>query len=259
VDTVDIVLAVFAPCAVLLVIEMFVSRLWPRTLGPQTVRWVSTVIFGVVAAYVSWHHLSDLLSSRGQDRFLSSIEPLAIDGLAIMATALVLSSRRAKSVQLDTSVDKGAPMSGPPTVQDVLAAKDTATLDSWRAEVTQDITPEGDRYLQTFTTDGLASWTAPEDTPPLGISIPDALPSWLDGLNDRAGGGPSTPAATARPPVVQARVSANRLSPEQRAEVRQLTAVGREHGMYGVMEIRELLAVWYSVSTRTIQRAEVSQ
>lgn len=248
VDAVDIILAVFAPLAVLLVIEMYVSTLWPATRGAQVIRWVSTVVFGVVAAYVSWHHLSDLLLSRGQDKFVSWVEPLSIDGLAIMATALVLSSRRARGVS--SVQDTPAP-----TLTSFLEDKDKATLDTWRAEVTQD-TPRLDIPLDEVT------WTAPADVPTFGVqNVPDTLPSWMDGLADRTTGGGYVQAAPLpqRPPVVPGREGAGRLGDAERAEIRELTAVGREHGMYLVGEIRELLAAWYGVSVKTIQRAEMSQ
>ena len=92
-DGLDIVISAFWPAAVLLTIEMFVSTLWPRTRPMQTVRWVGSLGIGFLAMYVSWHHLSDLLDSRGQDGLVSTLGPLAIDGLAIMATGLILSSR----------------------------------------------------------------------------------------------------------------------------------------------------------------------
>lgn len=92
-DGLDIFIAGFWPAAVLLVIEMFVSRLWPRTLGAQLIRWSASLVFGFIAAFMSWIHLSDLLLSRAQPGTVATLGPLAIDGLAIMATALILAAR----------------------------------------------------------------------------------------------------------------------------------------------------------------------
>lgn len=92
VDNVDLVLAVGPPVATLLVAEMFVSP-WPRRWSIQAVRWVTTIIVGLLAAVVSWIHLSDLLASRGQHASVAILWPLAIDGLAIMAMAKILSTR----------------------------------------------------------------------------------------------------------------------------------------------------------------------
>lgn len=92
-DNLDIFIAGFWPAAVLLVIEMFVSRLWPKSFGAQTIRWSASITFGFIAAFMSWIHLSDLLLSRAQPETVATLGPLAIDGLAIMATALILAAR----------------------------------------------------------------------------------------------------------------------------------------------------------------------
>lgn len=92
-DGLDLFIAGFWPAAVLLVIEMFVSRLWPQRRGPQLIRWTASITFGFIAAFMSWIHLSDLLASRAQGVTVATLGPLAIDGLAIMATALILAAR----------------------------------------------------------------------------------------------------------------------------------------------------------------------
>lgn len=276
VDAVDVILAVFAPLAVLLVIEMFVSTLWPETWGPQVIRWVSTVLFGAVAGYVSWHHLSDLLLSRGQDPLLSRVEPLAIDGLAIMATALILSSRRARG-QVDKPVDTKL------TLTTVLEDKDQDTLSRWTGPVATeadvqeseaafrgDLSTPVDIPLDTFpevdhgrvdifpeldTTN--VQWTPPADVPLLDAGVPDTLPSWLDGLQDRTGPVQSVQAAPLIHVVTSPQRNAARLTDAERAEIANLAAAGREAALYTVLEIRTLLAAWYGVSVKTIQRAEV--
>lgn len=113
-DSLDITISAFWPAAVLLAIEMFVSRLWPRSGAMQAIRWAGSLGIGFVAMYSSWHHLSDLLASRGQDGTVATLGPLAIDGLAIMATGLILSSRGHKiedtvTVAMDNSMATFAP------------------------------------------------------------------------------------------------------------------------------------------------------
>lgn len=139
VDTLDIVISAFWPAAVLLAIEMFVSHLWPRSVPMQTVRWLGSLGIGFVAMYVSWHHLADLLSSRGQDSVVSWLGPLAIDGLAIMATGLILSSRGHKLDEVATET-LDMPATDQPVQVDTLAtqpmapewtAADQAMLDAW--------------------------------------------------------------------------------------------------------------------------------
>jgi len=253
IDWVDWVIAIAAPGLVVGMVEMFVNARWNgQPWYMQVLRWAGTLAIGGVAMRVSWTHGHELLLSRGQTSDVAALFPLSIDLLAIMATGLILSGRvqpKLSSVQLDSA----------PSVSDVLADRDATTLDSWRTEVTQDITP--DPLDVTLDSLPAAVWTQPDDVPPFGVAIPDALPSWLDGLADRTAGGSSVQAAPLpqRPPVVPGREGTRRLTDADRAEVRELTAIGREHGMYLVGEIRELLAAWYGVSVKTIQRAEVSQ
>lgn len=94
VDTLDIVLAVAFPALVVLMVEVFVSSRW-RGLGwqMQTLRWLGTLSIGAVAMRVSWVHLNELMTSRGQAADVATLGPLAIDFLAIMATALILAGR----------------------------------------------------------------------------------------------------------------------------------------------------------------------
>jgi hypothetical protein len=115
VDTLDKVMAAGWPILVLLAIEMFVSRRWsPKPLF-QVWRWLGCLAVGGMAMVVSWTHLHDLMSSRGQLYIVAILGPLAIDGMAIMATGLILSTRvqamsedttetvkTPSSVQLDT-------------------------------------------------------------------------------------------------------------------------------------------------------------
>jgi hypothetical protein len=92
-DTLDIVLAAAWPLLVLLTIELFVSRRWSGQIGFQVLRWVGCLAIGSMAMMSSWVHLHDLLSVRGQIGFVATGGPLAIDGMAIMATGLLLSTR----------------------------------------------------------------------------------------------------------------------------------------------------------------------
>lgn len=91
-DAVDIVLAVGPPIASLLVAELFVSA-WPRKLSVQAIRWAGTISVGLLATVVSWLHINELLSARGQLTLVAILWPLAIDGLAIMAMAKILVTR----------------------------------------------------------------------------------------------------------------------------------------------------------------------
>jgi hypothetical protein len=93
VDTLDKVMAAGWPILVLLAIEMFVSPRWSTARMFQVWRWLGCLAVGGMAMVVSWTHLHDLMASRGQLYLVSVLGPLAIDGMAIMATGLILSTR----------------------------------------------------------------------------------------------------------------------------------------------------------------------
>lgn len=107
VDTLDIVMAVSWPALVVLMVEMFVSARWTgQGKAMQALRWAGCLSIGAMAMRVSWVHLNDLMASRGQAADVATLGPLAIDALAIMATALILSGRG----QLAKPVDMAIPM-----------------------------------------------------------------------------------------------------------------------------------------------------
>lgn len=93
-DWADLVTAVAAPAIVLLMVEMFVSRIWVgQSWHIQIIRWLATLAIGGVAMRTSWTHGHDFMASRGQSADVATLWPLAIDLLAIMATALILAGR----------------------------------------------------------------------------------------------------------------------------------------------------------------------
>jgi hypothetical protein len=93
VDGLDKVMAAGWPILVLLAIEMFVSPRWSPARMFQVWRWIGCLAVGGMAMVVSWTHLHDLMASRGQLYVVTVLGPLAIDGMAIMATGLILSTR----------------------------------------------------------------------------------------------------------------------------------------------------------------------
>lgn len=147
VDTLDVVLAVAFPALVVLMVEVFVSSRWRGLSWPmQVLRWLGTVSIGAVAMRVSWVHLNELMLSRGQAQDVATLGPLAIDFLAIMATALILAGR-GRAVVLDiqplVQVDT-EPV--PPPVQPVqddapsIADEASSWLDSLNGSVLDDTT-----------------------------------------------------------------------------------------------------------------------
>jgi len=224
-DRWDIVTAVAFPALVVLMVELFVSRLWTGQRWPmQIIRWAGTLAIGGIAMRVSWVHGHDFFLSRGQAKDVANLAPLAIDLLAIMATALILSGRG--RVQLSR-----------PAVQAI----------EW---------PMGEPVLATPLDTELASAAEDVDraTVQLGQEMASEAESWLAGLSSRVQSTESTPAA----PVVQpvAKDKASRVSSRvdiNDQEAAELARVGKANGLLA-KDIAELLAGHYGTSDRTIRR-----
>lgn len=93
-DALDLFMAGFFPGLVVLMVEVFVSARWRGLPWPmQILRWAGCGAVTVVAMRVSWVHLHALMVSRQQEADVAILGPLAIDFLAIMATALILAGR----------------------------------------------------------------------------------------------------------------------------------------------------------------------
>jgi hypothetical protein len=106
-DQLDIVIAVAMPGLVILAVHMFVSPRWDGLNWPmQAMRWAGCLAIGGMAMVVSWFHLHDLLVARDQPDVATILEPLALDMMAIMATALLLAGRRAIG-QVEAGQDAG--------------------------------------------------------------------------------------------------------------------------------------------------------
>lgn len=223
VDRWDIVTAVAFPSIVVLMVEMFVSQRWTGQGRPmQVIRWTGTLTIGGIAMLVSWTHGHDFLSTRGQSPAVSIAGPLSIDLLAIMATALILSGR-------------AVPVVVPPrplTAGDVLKAQDQQRLSTWMSEVTAPVEPEEPAKVMEDYQQRMAE---------IDQHAPDTIPDWMTP--------PGSPAVARRAPT-------GKLTDGQRAEVGDLMIVGRHHAAYPVADLRTLLAAWYKVSTKTIQRVE---
>jgi hypothetical protein len=93
-DALDLFMAGFFPGLVVLMVEVFVSARWRGLNWPmQVLRWAGCGAVTIVAMRVSWVHLHALMVSRQQEADVAILGPLAIDFLAIMATALILAGR----------------------------------------------------------------------------------------------------------------------------------------------------------------------
>lgn len=82
--------AVFWPVALFLAIEVLVRTPWPDGGWWVFVRFAGLLPVAVVAAFVSYNHLSGLLAHYGESQVTAHIGPLAVDGLMIMASAALM-------------------------------------------------------------------------------------------------------------------------------------------------------------------------
>jgi hypothetical protein len=88
----SVAVAVFWPVALLVALEILARSPWPDGVRWLAVRWMGLVPVGVVAAIVSYRHLSALLGYYGEDAITVAIGPLAVDGLMLMASGALLAT-----------------------------------------------------------------------------------------------------------------------------------------------------------------------
>jgi len=126
-DIYDLVTAIAAPGIVVLMVELFVSNWWIGTRWPmQVLRWSGCLVIGGVAMRASWTHGHDFMIGRGQTADVATTWPLAIDLLAVMATALILAGRRVRGQLPDTDIRQRVAMTAP----DVATFKEKMSADT---------------------------------------------------------------------------------------------------------------------------------
>jgi hypothetical protein len=107
-----VALSIFWPVALFIAVEICARVDWAQVGRWAVVRWVGIPLVGLVAAVVSYRHLSGLLAHYGEDRLTQVIGPLAVDGLMLMATAaLVATGRRGATNPAPVSATS-APVAG---------------------------------------------------------------------------------------------------------------------------------------------------
>lgn len=84
--------AVFWPVALLVAVEILARIPWPDGWRWTAVRFGGLLPVALVAAFVSYQHLSGLLGHYGEDPVTSHVGPLAVDGLMVLATAALLAT-----------------------------------------------------------------------------------------------------------------------------------------------------------------------
>lgn len=90
--------AVFWPAALFVAIEILARTGWPSGRRWVLLRFGGLVPVAVVAALVSYRHLSGLLAFYGEDAITATLGPLAVDGLMVMATGALIATAALRPV-----------------------------------------------------------------------------------------------------------------------------------------------------------------
>ncbi|MEV7229692.1 DUF2637 domain-containing protein [Polymorphospora sp. NPDC051019] len=89
--------SVFWPIALFVAVEILTRITWGDGFWSMVVRVVGVLPVALVAAVVSYRHLSGLLDHFGEDDLTVAIGPLAIDGLMVMASAALMATNRKRT------------------------------------------------------------------------------------------------------------------------------------------------------------------
>lgn len=99
--------AVFWPVALLVALEILVRTPWPDERRWAFVRFGGLVPVVVVAAAVSYRHMSALLTYYGEDGVTATLGPLAPDGLMTMAAGAVIAVTRRRDTRRTATATQG--------------------------------------------------------------------------------------------------------------------------------------------------------
>jgi hypothetical protein len=102
--------AVFWPLGLLVAIEILARVRWPAGGRWVAVRFGGLLPVALVAAVVSYRHLSGLLAFYGEDTITSRVGPVAVDGLMVMATGALLATSAAAGLATVDMPDRPAPL-----------------------------------------------------------------------------------------------------------------------------------------------------
>ncbi|MGW3811172.1 hypothetical protein [Micromonospora sp. NPDC005113] len=88
-----VVSAIVWPLFLFIAIEILARTPWPSGWGWDVLRWVGMPPVALVAAFVSYQHLSGLLRHYDEGTLVIWFGPVAVDGLMLMATAALLAAK----------------------------------------------------------------------------------------------------------------------------------------------------------------------
>ncbi|MEU5906146.1 hypothetical protein ABZ780_17420 [Micromonospora sp. NPDC047467] len=117
-----VVSAIVWPLFLFIAIEILARTPWPSGWGWDVLRWVGMPPVALVAAFVSYQHLSGLLRHYDEGTLVIWFGPIAVDGLMLMATAALLAAKHA-----NTRPTELVPASAPATLAEASSSDITAS------------------------------------------------------------------------------------------------------------------------------------
>jgi len=90
--------AIVWPVFLFVAVEIFARVTWPTGRMWKLVRWGGLLPVALLAAFVSYRHLSGLLAHYGEDPLVQHFGPLAVDGLMVMATGALLATGHTRTI-----------------------------------------------------------------------------------------------------------------------------------------------------------------
>jgi hypothetical protein len=114
--------AVFWPVALFVAIEILARTAWPHAKRWVFVRFLGLLPVALVAALVSYFHLSGLLAHYGESALIAHLGPLAVDGLMVMASSALMATAPGRTLDAATvTAGQAAPVeadTAPDTIAD---------------------------------------------------------------------------------------------------------------------------------------------
>ncbi|SCG80624.1 Protein of unknown function [Micromonospora echinaurantiaca] len=104
-----VVSSIVWPLFLFIAIEILARTPWPTGWGWNVLRWVGLPPVALVAAFVSYRHLSGLLDHYNEETLVVWFGPLAVDGLMLMATAALLATGKRTTNRLTAPVSALVP------------------------------------------------------------------------------------------------------------------------------------------------------
>src|SRR5262245_40807797 len=91
------------PIFLFVAVEILIRVPWPSGWSYHLLRWCGLLPVAIVAAFVSYRHLSGLLAHYGEEPIVAFLGPLAVDGMMILAAGAVHAVARTRGHTLSAT------------------------------------------------------------------------------------------------------------------------------------------------------------